>query len=303
MIQFSKNPNIRKPVITSAPGKLMLLGEHAVVYGYPCIVMAINKWMKVAVERIDHASVDLNGISDTRFIKAAIGVFRSEFDVQVKGVKITTESEFGGISGLGSSAATTVATMKALSLFCKKQLTDRELFELSYKVVLQVQGVGSGFDVAASVYGGVLYYKQNGRNIEKLSVDNLPLLVFYTGAKAHTAEIVQEVGKINSTKRTQIFDHIGELVEQGKNHLLHNEWQKLGKIMNQNQKLLQELSVSSVKIDKLVSVAQNAGAFGAKLSGAGRGDCVVVLAPKEKRGDIISAVEKVGGEYIDISVT
>lgn len=310
-------------VTTSAPGKLMLLGEHAVVHDHPCIVTAVDHRMQVQLFLTDDDQLTLNapdveivryqkatdqlGQGDmpkgAQFVEIAVKNFFDANDIR-QGINITSTSEFSSKFGLGSSSAFTVATIKALSELFEKPLTDKELFDLSYKTVLDIQKKGSGFDVAAAVYGGTLYFLTAGKTIEPLDGEKLPLIVGYTGVKADTVTLVTQVQKTideypNIMERA--FDLIEKGVNEAKKAFVAQNFEKLGKLMSMNQGLLETLGVSTEKLSQLNYAAINAGAFGAKLSGAGGGDCMIALAPDEMRDEVIEAITQANGTPIEVS--
>ncbi|OGG24103.1 hypothetical protein A3A79_02815 [Candidatus Gottesmanbacteria bacterium RIFCSPLOWO2_01_FULL_43_11b] len=271
---------------TSAPGKVMLYGEHAVVYGYPCIVTAISERLFVS---------EGTAVGDTRFIDAAVAAWGKP------GQKFSARSSFSGKYGFGSSSAVTVATLKAL----RPHATNRELFDMAYKIVLDIQKVGSGFDVAAAVYGGTLYYIKN-KTIEPLVIKDMPLVVGYTGIKADTVSLINNVAqkkKENPEKVERIFEAIAKLVDEAKTKMIEGDWERVGKLMDFNQEYLRDLGVSSEKLESLISAAKSAGAYGAKLSGAGGGDCMIALHPNGVQGKplVEKAIKEAGGEVINVT--
>ena len=197
----------------------MLVGEHAVVYGHPCIVTAVDQRLTVIIEQTDNQGViiDAPQMKDTRFVDAAINHFKQSFSEKVGGIKIKTQCPFSGKFGFGSSASVTVATLKALCEYYGKKADNREIFDLAYQVILAVQRVGSGFDVAAASFGKTLYYVKAGKILEEIgnSSKNLPIVVGYTGIKSNTVEIVKQVARAreqNSQKINAIFVQIDRLV-------------------------------------------------------------------------------------------
>jgi len=271
-------------ITTSAPGKLMLFGEHAVVYGRPCIVTAISERLTVR---------EGNPIGDTRFLDAAIALWGKP------GMKISATSSFSGTYGFGSSSAVTVAALK----YIRPSASNRELFDAAYKIILDIQGKGSGFDVAAAIYGGTLYYIKN-KIIEPMNIKNMPLVVGYTGVKADTVALmaaVSEKMKAQPDRVERIYDAIAKLTEDAKVKMVEGDWERVGRLMDFNQDYLRDLGVSSEKLESLILAAKNAGACGAKLSGAGGGDCMISLVDERNRKKVEDAITKAGGQVIHIA--
>lgn len=312
----------------SAPGKLMLLGEHAVVHQRPCLVTAVDARLHMTLSLaapgedvfsvrapdvgVEHVVGPLTEVfaggraqtPGTRFIESALAVFRDRFDL-AHGVHITTRSDFSSRLGLGSSSATVACTLFGLARLLGCDLSARELFDLGWDAIFQVQRTGSGFDLAAAIYGGTLYY-DNGqpRQIIPLTPPLLPLLVAYTGVKADTATYVNRV-----TERLErfpaimntLFDTMAEVVRAGRTALEAGDWAQFGLLMDMQHGLAHALGVDTAETAALVFGARAAGAHGAKLSGAGGGDCIIVLAPDERRRVIQAALETAGGMIVDVA--
>lgn len=315
---------MKESVSVSAPGKLMLLGEHAVIYDKPCLVTAVDQRLSCDIERLSENNLEINspdvGIENysksvndlgsgdvekgAKFIEFAVRNFRDVHGFD-GGVSISSKSEFKHTFGFGSSSAVTVCVAKGLSELLGLNLSDQEIFDLSYKTVIDVQGVGSGFDIAAAVYGGTVYFVTGGKEIEPLDVKDFDLVVGYSGTKADTATIVKEIAKKRDQNKHEIdgiFSEIEVLVEKGKICMNKSNWEGFGRIMNENQVLLYRLGVSTEKLDAMISAAVSAGAYGAKLSGAGGGDCMIALVANSTKQTVQRAVEKAGGEVIDVKV-
>lgn len=313
---------LQKKISVSAPGKLMLLGEHAVVYNRPCLVTAVDQRMNLTAEIQDNDNFELEapdvkvlnykkplselGKGDipkgAKFVEIAVRNIFEKFGLN-KGLRIATMSEFSSQFGFGSSSASTVCTVKAVSEILGLNLSNKEIFDLSFKTVLDIQGKGSGFDVAAAVYGGTLYFVTGGKTIEPLKISTLPLLVGYSGIKADTATLINKVKEAFAGKEKrleEIYNQISVLVERAKTALLIKSWQEFGQLMNQNQEYLRELGVSIEKLDNMIKASLNAGAYGAKLSGAGGGDCITALASEDKRENVEKAITKAGGEILKV---
>jgi len=308
-------------ITVSAPGKLMLLGEHAVVYNHPCLVTAVDQRMRVTIETLDVLEFQLEaldvkvtgykkplselGVGDipkgAKFVEIALKNINEKYPLKT-GLKITTTSEFSSQFGFGSSSASTVCTIKAISEILSLNLTNKEIFDLAFKTVLDIQGKGSGFDVAAAVYGGTLYFVTGGKLIEPLNVQSLPLIVGYSGIKADTVTLINKVKEAFTgweNRIEEIYNSISMLVDQAKTAFVNGDLAKVGELMNKNQEYLRELGVSIEKLDNMIGAAIKAGAYGAKLSGAGGGDCMIAFSPENKKKAVIDGINSVG-EVIDV---
>jgi len=243
-------------------------------------------------------------VKESRFVLETIAHFKTQFNIR-QSVRIKTQGDFSHQVGLGSSSAVTVATVQALNQLFHTNLDKKQVFNMCYSVTLAIQGVGSGFDIAAAVYGGIQYYVTGGAMIEPIHINNLPLIVGYSGIKADTPFYIRKVAEAFKYKKEElnsIFSSITSLVEKAKIGLETSDFEKTGIYMTQNHILLQKLGVSIPKLDEMVRVANEAGAWGAKLSGAGGGDCMIALVSNEKKNDVIRAIEKVGGEIIHVGL-
>lgn len=308
----------------SAPGKLMLFGEHAVVHGKPCIVTAVDQRIEVRAKFNGKNILTVNapqlGIKkyqktvkqlgsqempkQVSFIEAVVKRFYQKYGLE-KGLYITTHSQFSHTYGFGSSSAITIATAKALSLLYQIKLSEKELFDLSYQSVLDIQGVGSGFDLAAALWGGTLFYKKGAKVVKKIKIKSLPIVVCYSGVKADTPTLVRQVEEFkrkHPKKVKKIFEEMEKITLKAKKLLVLKKWLEIGQLMNENQKLLQDLGVSTQTLEKLIKAALKAGALGAKLSGAGGGDNIIALCLTSKRKAVEKALIKVGGKIMKIKL-
>ncbi|KKQ94188.1 MAG: mevalonate kinase [Candidatus Levybacteria bacterium RIFCSPLOWO2_12_FULL_39_17] len=309
-------------VTVSTPGKLMLFGEHAVVYGHPCIVTAVDQRIRLAAEVLDSPDFILEAgdvevtnytkqISElgqgdvpkgAQFVEIALKNIYEKFDLG-EGLRITTASEFSSKFGFGSSSAITVCVVKALSELFDLKLDNKEIFDSAYKTVLDIQGKGSGFDVAAGIYGGCLYFVTGGKVIEPLIIKELPLIVGYSGVKADTVTLMNQV-KAKASKYPEFIDvlytEVSKLVEKAKSALLVNDLISFGELMNFNQGLLESMGVSIAKLSAMIYGARDEGAYGAKLSGAGGGDCMIAIAPKDKIAAVQQGITRSGGQVIEV---
>ena len=300
----------------------MLFGEHAVIYDRPCIVTAVDQRIRVAAEMTDTkyfkieapdvgvaeyseeigSSVTSEVPQGVRFTATAVRNFY-QLHRERAGVTIRTRSDFSSEFGFGSSSAVTTAALKALSDLFETGISNEELFKLSYKTVLDVQGVGSGFDLAAAIWGGTVYFRSGGSEITPLDARDLPLIVGFTGIKADTSTLVRQVADLHvryPDLTDRIFDTMSGIVEEARDALEDLDVQRLGELMDMNQGLLDSLHVSSLELAKLVFAARLAGASGAKLSGAGGGDCMIALSPAQNKTRVEEAIEDAGGKVLRV---
>jgi mevalonate kinase len=310
-------------VTASAPGKLMLFGEHAVLFGYPCIVTAIGQRMHATVELTDELAFFLDApdvkISKYRkplsslgrgnipkgaqFVEHAVRLFRKRYPKFRKGVRIRTSSEFSSQFGFGSSSASTACLLGALSQLVHGSIDRHDVFKLAYQTVLKVQGKGSGFDIAAAVFGGTVLFVAGGKKIESLKVPTLPIVIGYTGIKVDTVQVVDQVASLHKKSPALvdgIYREIGDIVPLAREALLRSNFSALGALMNRNHELLAKLQVSCPELETMVHAARTGGALGAKLSGAGKGDCMIAIAESDKRKATSDKITKAGGQVIDI---
>lgn len=293
-------------ITVSAPGKLMLFGEHAVVYGYPCIVTAVDKRLYVEAEIIqgNEDEIITPQVKESRFVLETLAYVKKKFHIN-SCVRIKTRGDFSHQVGLGSSSAVTVATFEALNKLFTLNLSKKDLFEMSYHVTLLIQGVGSGFDVAVATMGGTLYYVKGGKQMQSLSLSSLPLVVGYSGIKADTPFYIRKVAEAFRKRRKemiQYFESIATIVTKAQKYLMNNDFEHTGKLLTENHYVLQELGVSTPILDDMVKASIEAGAWGAKLSGAGGGDCMIALVDQKKRGQVKNAILETGGEVIEVEV-
>lgn len=280
----------------TSPGSIMLMGEHAVVYGHPALACAIDRFITVTLrprtdKRIHITSENfpayqtdiahLNISTPYQFVLTAIFAVQTQL---TQGFDLVITSNMSHQQGLGSSAAVTVATVKVLAEFLQQPLTQTELLLQARAVVRKVQGLGSGTDVAASVYGGIVFYKPEPLEVTKLDI-KLPLSLVYCGMKTPTANVIAKVRdryELCPQLISAIFIQIGHCVMQAYQALIQQDFVKLGMIMNIHQGLQVSLGVSNRLLEELLEdLRRHPKILGAKISGSGLGDCVLGLGEIE----------------------
>lgn len=272
---------------TSAPAKVILLGEHAVVYGRPAVSVAIGLRLRC---RIRPASISsLNGVPLTQDNRSYVSACLAKYNAPPTAV--TTDSDFPSGSGLGSSAAVTVALLAALNRSkagLKEEVVAREAFE----VECEVQGRASPIDTSTCAHGnGILVQRERGErflweisrdtcrwSVHDLPVPKMSLVVGFTGISKPTGPLVAKVRRYveRSTFAREIIDEIGETTVEGVKQLTKGDLEGLGRTMTKDHKLLAILGVSCPELDKLVSSVLPH-SYGAKLTGAGGGGSMVAL--------------------------
>lgn len=276
----------------SAPGSLMLFGEHAVLHGKHAICCAIDQRIRVNLtprndRRIGLSSaalgsyqLDLDELAihpPFQFVLAAIDHYRPQIR---QGFDLSINAEFSSTMGLGSSSAVTVATLAALAQWLDLSLSAHELFHAARAVVLRVQGVGSGADVAAAVFGGIVAYRAEPIEIESFALTP-ELALVYSGAKVPTSTVIQMVAekqRAEPVRYQRLYDDIGACVNEAVAALRLQNWPLLGELMGQHHELQAALGVSTPLLDELVTdLRRQRSVYGAKISGSGLGDCVVGL--------------------------
>ena len=305
-------------VTASAPGKLVIFGDHAVVHGHPGIVTAVDFRYRVRAERLAEPLLRIETPTmlervvplpapgreypaQTAYVEAALRQLFMRFPIDC-GFHIRTQGPEQSF-GLGSSSAITVATLAATARLCKVDLSRRDLYEMARAAVLDVQGAGSGLDVAAAVYGGTCYLERSGATPEPLAVAGLPVVIGYSGSKVSTSALLRQVASLRARQPDlieAIFALMGRITIRARDSLLEGRWCDLGRLTNINQGLLEALGVNTARLTQLVFAARAAGAWGAKLSGAGGGDCMFALTDLARRAAVASQITAAGGEVIDV---
>jgi len=306
----------------SAPGKIILTGEHFVVYGEPALVVAIDRRVTIkASERRDEA---LRVVSD----RGIVGVFEgNSFKIESggrdsksflepvriaavavmdrvgirRGLDVEVQSTIPVGAGLGSSSAVSVATVASVGRVLGVELSQRDIADLSLEAEKFVHINPSGVDPAISTYGGIMLYKR-GEGITRLGfTPNLSLVIGNTGLSRNTGRLVQYVRERRDRLPTIIdplIELAGNLTLRAVEALQEGDVKRFGELMDVNHGFLVAVGVSNEALDRLIYAARRAGALGAKLTGAGGGGCMVALCTRETQAQIAEAIGGVGGTPI-----
>lgn len=283
----------------SAPAKTILFGEHSVVYGEPAIAGAVNKRAYVTVKKSDcnksiFKAPDIGFEAEllTRSKKYILrkgkpGIIRYILECVHKvhdhsPIEITLNSNVPIGSGLGSSAAVTVATLAALYRYHNIRFNKKSLAHDAHMVEQAVQGVASPLDTLISTYGGLIYLSRN-KKVERFKVDfNVPFVVGYTTKHGNTGKMVKDVRSLKNRNPkiiNPVITSMGNLTNYAKQAILKKDFNKVGELMNINHGFLDTIGVNTLELSRMVYNAREAGAIGAKTTGAGGGGSIISLCP------------------------
>ena len=308
-------------VVASAPAKIILFGEHFVVYGEPAIVVAIDKRARAEAERrqderLRFQSANLNtscyfengafkveqgDAKQVRFkfepVKLAVEKVLAVYGKNV-GLDIRINSAIPVASGLGSSAAVVASVTAAVAALLELEFSKQDIFRIAYEAEKIVHGTPSGVDPAIATFGGTLLF-QVDTGFKPLEVKtDIPLVIGNTGVERSTRIQVEKVGETMDSF-PQITDPLRkaarEIVLRAVTALQDNDLETLGRLMNINHALLYGIGVSDESLEWLANAARKAGALGAKLTGAGGGGCMIALARPEKLENVSEAIMRAGG--------
>jgi len=300
-------------ISASAPGKIILFGEHAVVYHRPAIavpftgvrvkVSALANPLapsgQVKIEAPDIAlQTTLDQLPSDNPIAIVIhGVLETLGIRSLPAVTLRMTSSIPMTAGLGSSAAAAVALARAVSSFVGYPLSSEQVSKIALRSEQRLHGNPSGIDNTVVAYAQPVYFVR-GKPIEFLKVSEpIHLVVADTGVPSSTAEMVNALRarrQVETERYEDWFDRIAEIVKKARQIIENGPSRELGLLMTRNQSLLQMLGVSSVELDRLTEAAIKAGALGAKLSGSGGGGNMIALVAAGSE-DLISAVLQEAG--------
>ena len=283
---------------SSAPGKIILFGEHAVVYGRPALAVPVTQVQATATVSensrggvwIEAPNINLSSaISQLAPEHPLVAVINSVFTTlgiaRPPACTVYLQSTIPVASGLGSGAAVSVAILRALSAYLGRPLTDAQVNGLAFQAEKLYHGTPSGIDNTVVTYARPVYFVK-GQPIKTFRVGaSFTLVIGDTGISAPTKESVgalRSLREADPTRWEKIFSQVGEIVWDARQAIERGDTPALGELMDANHALLQEMTVSCTELDTLTEAARKAGALGAKLSGGGGGGNMIALVLKEK---------------------
>ena len=330
----------------SAPGKIILFGEHAVVYGRPALAVPVTQ-VHADVEVLNSSKdgiwieapdinlhIELSSLPPDHPLATVINKLFPHANpsprealpegagrgIKGEGIEIKISSTIPVASGLGSGAAVSVALIRALSSHLSRPMTNEQVNALAYEIEKIHHGTPSGIDNTVITYAKPVFFVRppsfsppkffefggRRREAETFKVGKpFTIVIGDTGISASTKEAVGDVRVLweaDKARWEKVFDKISEIAEKAKERIENGEWERISDLINQNHALLQEMTVSSPELDRLVNAAREAGALGAKMSGGGRGGNMIALV-KPEIAEAVSRLLKEAGAKNTIITT
>lgn len=299
----------------SAPGKAILFGEHAVVFGKPAIAVAVDKRAIITIKKGNKitnfhspdldvkAELDLNKghinviRGQSGIIKYVLGAVLKKHDETPIDIELKMEMPVG--AGLGSSAAVTVATLAALDAYHKRELEIPQIAKMAHEIEIEVQGAASPLDTAVSAYGGLIYLSEDLEVMPLKSDLKDSIVIGYTSSRGNTGEMVAGVRRIRDTNpeiMDPVIDSVGKITNKARKilnseNIGDNDIKALGNLMNINNGLLDAMGVNTMELSNMVYTARKNGATGSKITGAGGGGSIIALCPGNV-DNVLNALKK-----------
>ena len=319
--EIVQNLTKREPIKTEdfdavTSGKVILLGEHSVVYGRHAIAVPAPLNTRVKVEEADNGvllmipswgveyRLDKKPEERQSFEKPA-ALILEKMNLSHTGMKIEVFSDIPRGMGLGGSAVIAVSIIKALNNYFKMNLTEEEINKMAYESEKIAHGNPSGIDNTIATYGHPIIYKKGETALkESLQIKKpFDLVLAFSKSEGLTAKTVAHVRsqwKENQEMYEGVFDDIDAIVLKGIQAIQNNDIKQLGELMNFNQGLLNTLQVSTPELERMVHIARDAGSFGSKLTGGGGGGAIIAIS--DKPSDIVKAFDNEGFKSIHFPV-
>ena len=318
--QEAQEQNNQKKTQGRGFGKTILFGEHFVVYGLPAIASAIGDITIATVEpserlEIIDARPCTQGYKDTKkdeIRREFEGLFNYfGINTDKKQLRITLSGNLFCTSGVGASAALATSVSRAINELLNKGMDDEAINQAAYATEKAGTGNVSGIDNTCSTFGGMLWFVKNmkgGPNtMNKLSTKKpIEIVLGNTGITQETRTVVEDVRlkkEESPNEFDKIFSDYQSIVSEAKAALEEGDWKRVGELMNKNQEILEKIGVSCFELEKLIRIANENGALGAKLTGTGRGGYMIALTPgKELQETVANAIEAAGFKTVKTTI-
>lgn len=298
-------------------GKIILLGEHAVVYGRRAVAapipLAIQARVEDAREGVEliiprwgvEQRLEFNAKRPQSFARSMARVLEA-LGLQGRGMRIEVFPNVPRAMGLGGSAALAVAVIRAIDAHFSLGLDDERVNEMAFECEKVAHGTPSGIDNTLATWGEFLLFR-NGEQPQREVIEvaePLPIVIGMSGVESLTARTVarvREAWKKNPALYERIFDEIDTLAGHGLDALKTGDFETLGEMMNVCQGLLNAMQVSSWELEELIQVARNNGAVGAKLTGGGGGGSIIALCPEDS-ARVAQAIRAAGYNALEVQI-
>ncbi|MBN1653604.1 MAG: mevalonate kinase [Deltaproteobacteria bacterium] len=307
-------------------GKVILLGEHGVVYGRPALAASLGVGCRASAVFSDATSIRIeseenqksfsragtfnqlrdvelfvdrpNEVDENESLRRAFAALLDTYPKPMPHLALRIASDLPGGAGLGCSAALAVAATRAIDSLIGISRDSTQVAEASMAWERIFHGNPSGIDSAVAARGGIAVFYR-GRPLEMIDTKRLPLMVIgHSGESASTRAMVEKVALRHARFRSELealFDEMADLVIKGRIALETGDIVGFGELMNRDQVLLDRLQVSTPRLEEMCAVAREAGALGAKLTGGGGGGCMIALVADEQASqNVMDALKKLG---------
>jgi mevalonate kinase len=296
-----------------APGKIILTGEHAVVYGQPAIAAPVNEVRARAAIEADPSDptgkvkivasdigldTNLDALPAEHPIATVFREVQQELGIgHLPALTLTITSTIPIAAGLGSGAAISVAVCRALSTFLGSPLAEEAVSRIAFETDRFYHGTPSGIDNTVISYGRMIYFRHGQKTEMLANAEELTLVIADSGEKSLTGKVVHNLRiqiEIDPNRFKPILEKIGSLSLSARKAIEQGDSNRLGSLLNDNHFMLQQLGVSSANLDLLVRISRDAGALGAKLSGAGCGGNMLALVKPADAQAVAAALLSAG---------
>ena len=286
-----------KKWISSAPANLMVMGEHSVVFGQVALACTLDQRLSIEWQTREDTQIVIHSALANHqtdlatlaphpkltWVMACLKTYQPHLN---QGLNITITAEFESTWGLGSSAALLAAMLGGLDAICQQTPSFKERFSRGLQIIHQLQGRGSGTDLAASLSGGLVLFNPKTLDVHTISLEagNLPCQLWYSGYKTPTAEVLKRVATQWSSQQllqNKLYHWMGETTQLAYEALLQKQWHDFYLLVNTYQGLMDALGVNDATLSSMI-YALRALFPAAKISGSGLGDCVMSFGEIKK---------------------